>query len=91
MISIGSPILMHAAVHTPRHHRPASLDREHVFHRHHERLVRLALRLGMYSSTTRSNLHGCGAYSGAFGSVVVLSNACLALPRTIGVVSPGKP
>src|SRR5678815_1712395 len=24
------------AIHTPRHHRPATLDREHVFHRHHE-------------------------------------------------------
>jgi len=45
---------------------------------------------GIYSSTTRSNSL-MQAYSGAFGSVLVLSNASFALPRTIGVVSPGKP
>ena len=45
---------------------------------------------GMYSSITRSSSR-IDAYSGAFGSVEVLSSACLALPRTIGVVSPGNP
>ena len=46
--------------------------------------------VGMYSSTTRINsqMH---AYSGAFGSVLVLSNASRALPRTIGMSSPGNP
>ena len=33
------------AVYLPRHYRPAPLDREHIFDRHHERLVRLPLRL----------------------------------------------
>jgi len=43
---------------------------------------------GIYSSTTRNSslMH---AYSGASGSVLLLSNAFNALPRTIGVVSPG--
>src|SRR5271157_615285 len=35
-----------ATVYTSRHHRPASLDREHILNRHHERLIHLALRLG---------------------------------------------
>src|SRR5271157_32395 len=35
-----------APVHSPRHHRPAPLDREHILNRHHERLFHLALRLG---------------------------------------------
>ncbi len=34
----------HAALNAPRHHRTASLDREHVLNWHHERLVRLAFR-----------------------------------------------
>src|SRR3990170_1280 len=45
---------------------------------------------GMYSSTTLSNSRML-AYSAAFGSVDLLSNASNALPLTIGVSSPGKP
>ena len=44
---------------------------------------------GMYSSITRSSSRML-SYSGASGSVLVLSNACSADPRTIGVVSPGN-
>src|SRR4030067_1066244 len=38
------PGLHHPPVDPPRHHRPASLDREHVLHRHHERLLALPPR-----------------------------------------------
>ncbi len=45
--------------------------------------------VGMYSSTTRINsqMH---SYSGAVGSFEVDSNAFRALPRTIGMSSPGN-
>ena len=45
--------------------------------------------VGMYSSTARisSQMH---SYSGAFGSLLVDSSTPKALPRTIGMSSPGK-
>src|SRR5271157_2328472 len=38
-------LLRLASVHSARHHRPPSFDREHILDRHHERLFYLALRL----------------------------------------------
>ena len=46
-ISTVSPTLTMPALHATRRHRAATLDREHVLHRHQERLVRRTLRLGM--------------------------------------------
>ncbi len=45
---------------------------------------------GMYSSITR-NSSLMLSYSAASGSVLSLSNACSALPLTIGISSPGNP
>jgi hypothetical protein len=45
--------------------------------------------VGMYSSTTRISSQ-MQAYSGALGSVLVLSRALRALPRMMGVSSPGN-
>src|SRR5688572_12706732 len=36
--------LHHAPLHSPRRHRPATLDREDVFHRHQKRLLNVARR-----------------------------------------------
>ena len=46
--------------------------------------------VGMYSSTARMRFQ-MHSYSGAFGSLLVLSSTPSAEPRTTGMSSPGKP
>src|SRR3990170_3313999 len=38
------PHTHHPTLHTPRHHRPATRNAEHILNRHHERLLNITLR-----------------------------------------------
>ncbi|MBV6449780.1 MAG: hypothetical protein MHPDNHAH_00493 [Anaerolineales bacterium] len=89
-ISMGSPFLA-----TPRSTRPVTTVPRPLIENTSSTAIMNGLSIsrfgsGMYSSITRSNSL-IGSYSGAFGSVLAESNAALAEPLTIGVVSPGKP
>jgi hypothetical protein len=89
MISSPSPTLT-----IPRSMRPVTTVPRPLIENTSSMAIRNGLSfsrtgVGMYSSTVRISSR-IGAYSGAAGSLLSLSRAFRAEPRTIGVLSPGN-
>ena len=78
------------AVDPPGHYRPAPLDREHILHRHHERFVHISHRLRYVFVHHPQQLFDAVVFRRIRILARALQGLPSALPRTIGVVSPGN-
>ncbi len=89
-ISISRPVLTMPALDPPGHHRAAPLDPEHVLDRHQERLVDRPLRRRDVVVHRLHQLPDRRVLRRRRVGRCSLSSAASALPRTIGMSSPGK-